>query len=263
VNTLISDLLQPSSEIAQVLASVSRGDFSQRMSLEVDARPLKGEWERAPEVAVGLLDFEGLRSFTGHGLESLSSERRPGNSVSSAKFRSRAPQLFSDLNQWMLKILLAPGIPEFYLSAARDHYRGASQLAEVAGVSVMSAFRFVDQFSKEGFLEHRGGRLRVVRSNELMNRWLAASQLRVLEIPRRWILNKDALADALRSYVSVGTMLPHDRRQLDRGLQSPRPRVCLGLFAAAEALGLGFVHGVEPHLYLERGHHRATPALRM
>jgi hypothetical protein len=210
--------------------------------------------ERAPDVAVGLLDFEGFRSFTGHGLESLSSERRPGNSVPSAKFRSRAPQLFSDLNQWMLKILLAPGIPDSYLSAARGHYEGASQLAEVAGVSVMSAFRFVDQFSKEGFLEHSEGRLRVVRSKELMNRWLAASQRRVLEIPMRWILNKGegALADALRSYVSIEAMLPHGRRQLDREFQSPRPRVCLGLFAAAEALGLGFVHGVEPCLYLER-----------
>jgi hypothetical protein len=30
------------------------------------------------------------------------------------------------------------------------------------------------------------------------------------------------------------------------------PRVCLGLFAAAEALGLGFVHGVPPVLYVER-----------
>jgi hypothetical protein len=29
------------------------------------------------------------------------------------------------------------------------------------------------------------------------------------------------------------------------------PRVCLGLFAAAEALGLGFVHGVPPVLYVE------------
>jgi hypothetical protein len=26
----------------------------------------------------------------------------------------------------------------------------------------------------------------------------------------------------------------------------------LGLFEAAEALGIGFVHGVKPHLYLER-----------
>ena len=210
--------------------------------------------ERAPDVAVGLLDIEGFRSFAGHGLESLSSERRPGNNIQSAKFRARAPQLFSDLNQWMLKVLLAPRIPESYLSASRGHYQGASQLAEAAGVSVMSAFRFVEEFSKEGFLEQNSGRLRVVRSKELMNRWQAAGQRRVPEIPMRWILNKgnDALADAVRSYISAGPSLPHGRRDLESELYSARPRICLGLFAAAEALGVGFVHGVAPYLYLER-----------
>jgi len=40
VNTLISELVQPTSEIARALASVSRGDLSQRMPLEVDEREL-------------------------------------------------------------------------------------------------------------------------------------------------------------------------------------------------------------------------------
>jgi hypothetical protein len=195
--------------------------------------------ERAPEVAVGVLDLEGLRLFAGHGLESLNSARRP-----QSEFRApnmRAPQLFSDLNQWMLKVLLAPGIPEVYLSAPRGHYQGASQLAEAAGVSVMSAFRFVEEFSKEGFLESGGEVLRLVRLKELLNRWMAASQRRVLEVPMRWVLHrgKKALWNAVRSYRS------------DQ-FSSPRPRLCLGLFEAAEALGIGFVHGVKPHLYLER-----------
>jgi hypothetical protein len=209
--------------------------------------------ERVPNVAVGLLDLEGFRSFAGHGLESFNSERRPGSSISSPNLRARAPELFSDLNQWMLKVLLAPGIPESYLAAPRGHYQGASQLAEVAGVSVMSAFRFVEQFSKEGFLENRSGRLVVVRSRELMNRWLAASQRRVLEIPMRWILHKgkNALANALRSYAANAMPLPDHQKAHGQRL-SFRPRVCLGLFAAAEALGLGFVHGVEPYFYLER-----------
>jgi hypothetical protein len=30
------------------------------------------------------------------------------------------------------------------------------------------------------------------------------------------------------------------------------PRCCAGLFSAADALGFGFVHGVQPHIYLER-----------
>jgi hypothetical protein len=210
--------------------------------------------KRAPEVAVGLVDLEGLRSFAGHGLEDLSSERRPENNVSLLKLRARAPQLFSDLNQWMLKVLLAPRIPKSYLSAPRGQYQGASQLAEAAGVSVMSAFRFVEQFSKEGFLESASEGLRVVRSRELMNRWLGASQRRILEIPMRWVLHKGktALASALRSFESAGSIHSRDAEKSDDHLLSPRPRLCLGLFEAAEALGVGFVHGVKPYLYLER-----------
>jgi hypothetical protein len=124
-------------------------------------------------------------------------------------------------------------------------------LAEAAGVSVMSAFRFVEEFSKEGFLESGPGVLRLVRLKELMSRWVAASQRRVLEIPMRWVLHrgKEALRSALRSYQS-------DQRMPSPNLvdqhSSTRPRLCLGLFEAAEALGIGFVHGVKPYLYLER-----------
>src|SRR5215471_6699652 len=42
------------------------------------------------------------------------------------------------------------------------HYENASQLAEAAGVSVMSAFGLARQLSEEGFLEERSG-LRLVR----------------------------------------------------------------------------------------------------
>ena len=107
-------------------------------SVAEEAKQFVREW--APEVAVGVLDLEGLRLFAGHGLESLSSARRPQSIIRAPN--ARAPQLFSDLNQWMLKVLLAPRIPDVYLSAPRGHYQGASQLAEAAGVSVKSAFRF-------------------------------------------------------------------------------------------------------------------------
>ena len=210
--------------------------------------------ERAPDVAVGLVDLEGFRSFAGYGLESLNSERQRANGIRSSKLRARAPQLFSDLNQWMLKVLLAPRITESYLSAPRGHYQGASQLAEAAGVSMMSAFRFVGEFSKEGFVESGSGSLRVVRSKELLNRWLAASQRRVLEIPMRWILHKGkaSLPKAVRSYESLNSAPFAGVERSDRQLVSPRPRLCLGLFEAAEALGVGFVHGVKPYLYVER-----------
>jgi hypothetical protein len=205
--------------------------------------------ERAPEVAIGVLDLEGLRLFAGHGLEELSSARRPQSALAPSK--ARAPELFSDLNQWMLKVLLAPRIPEPHLSAPRAPYQGASQLSKAAGVSMMSAFRFVEEFSKEGFVESISGALQVVRLRELMNRWAAASQRRVLEIPMRWVLHrgKKALGNALRSYQSDQLMPSSNSSDQDSW---PEVRLCLGLFEAADALGVGFVHGVKPYLYLDR-----------
>jgi hypothetical protein len=218
----------------------------------------KPAWEfarrYAPDVAIGLVDLDGWQSFTGHGLEKLNSERRKEKGGISAEFRSNVPQLFSDLNQWMLKVVLAPRIPVSYLSAPRATYQGSSQLAQAAGVSDMSAFRFVSELSREGFLEQRVEGLRVVRARELMDRWLAASQRRVLEIPARWILNRKghALANALRAFVALDQVPRNAKNPKRVRLLREPPRMCLGLFAAAEALGLGFVHGVQPYLYLER-----------
>ena len=118
----------------------------------------------------------------------------------------------------------------------------------------MSAFRFVSEFSKEGFLEQGVEGLRVVRAKELMDRWLAASQRRVPEIPARWILNQksDALRSALRAFALPDRVPRNTKNPVRLRLLRERPRICLGLFAAAEALGLGIVHGVQPYLYLER-----------
>src|SRR4029077_1090429 len=63
--------------------------------------------EHAPDIAVGLLDVQGFRSFEGHGLERLSSERVSGRNIHLPSRGPISPQLFSDLNQWMLKVLLA------------------------------------------------------------------------------------------------------------------------------------------------------------
>src|ERR1700722_17785445 len=46
VNALISDLVHPTSETARVIGSVAKGDLAQTMALEVDGRPLQGEFLR-------------------------------------------------------------------------------------------------------------------------------------------------------------------------------------------------------------------------
>ncbi|HEX6127151.1 MAG TPA: HAMP domain-containing protein [Pyrinomonadaceae bacterium] len=46
VNTLITDLAQPTTEVARVIGAVAQGDLSQSFNLEIDERPLKGEFLR-------------------------------------------------------------------------------------------------------------------------------------------------------------------------------------------------------------------------
>jgi hypothetical protein len=40
VNTLIDDLLWPTTEVTRTISAVAKGDLQQTMSLEVDGRPL-------------------------------------------------------------------------------------------------------------------------------------------------------------------------------------------------------------------------------
>ncbi len=44
VNTLITDLMQPTQEIARTLSAVAQGDLSQKMSLEIEGKQVQGEF---------------------------------------------------------------------------------------------------------------------------------------------------------------------------------------------------------------------------
>jgi CheY-like chemotaxis protein/signal transduction histidine kinase/HAMP domain-containing protein len=46
MNSLIIDLMQPTTEVARVLTAVARGDLSQKMVLEIDGKALQGEFLR-------------------------------------------------------------------------------------------------------------------------------------------------------------------------------------------------------------------------
>ncbi len=63
VNRLIDDLTHPIAEASRVLGAVARGDLSQQMSLEVDGRPLKGEFLRSARTINAMVDQ--LNSFAG------------------------------------------------------------------------------------------------------------------------------------------------------------------------------------------------------
>ncbi len=188
--------------------------------------------EHAPGVAVGLLDFEGLRLFEGPNLESLVAPL-PHSPALASRSQPEPVHLFTDLNQWMLKVLLAHELPSQLLSAPRGEYRNASELARAAGVSVMTAYRLVELLKSEGFLHESERCLRLVRRKALFSRWQASGQRSTHEEPQRLVLRGDPF------------------QQLE-GLLMGRDRACLGLFAAARALNLGLVEGVPPFVYVER-----------
>src|SRR2546427_721563 len=61
VNALIGDLVHPTSEMARVIGAVARGDLSQAMALDLDDRPLQGEFLRSAKTVNLMVDQ--LRSF--------------------------------------------------------------------------------------------------------------------------------------------------------------------------------------------------------
>jgi len=183
----------------------------------------------APQAAIGVIDRHGMRYFEGEGLAELSArpERLHGPT------RVRRVSLFTDINQWLVKVLLAPWIPPHLTGAPRGEYRNTTELARAAEVSVMSAFRLVEALRAEHHLDEQTGLLRIVRRRELLERWLAWSSS---QTPHE---------------VAAVFAIPGDPREELRGvLQQQKVRVALALFAAADALQLGFVRGVPPHVYL-------------
>jgi hypothetical protein len=203
-----------------------------RISPKAADAVLKFIAEVAPDACGGVVDRAGLRSFRGPHLEELNVEPvpRPRRSASRKHIRGT---LLTDLGQWMLKVLLAPGIPSSMLEAPRARYRGATDLAVAAGVSVMSASRLIQELRHEGYLDEDAPELRLVRVQQLLERWQAA--------------------------VSAQPIEEHPLRALVRGhAESARDAWlangfgCLALFASARAHGLGLVEGVPVYVYAQQ-----------
>jgi HAMP domain-containing protein/signal transduction histidine kinase/DNA-binding response OmpR family regulator len=56
INALISDLVHPVSETARVIGAVAKGDLSQTMALEIEGRPLAGEFLRTAKTVNTMVD---------------------------------------------------------------------------------------------------------------------------------------------------------------------------------------------------------------
>ncbi|MEA1831570.1 HAMP domain-containing protein [Methylobacterium durans] len=61
VNSMIGDLVQPTTEVARVIGAVAKGDLGQTMQIEIEGRPLRGEFLRIGKVVNTMVDQ--LNSF--------------------------------------------------------------------------------------------------------------------------------------------------------------------------------------------------------
>jgi len=56
INALINNLAQPTIEVARVITAVAKGDLSEKMALEIEGRPLKGEFLRIGTIVNTMVD---------------------------------------------------------------------------------------------------------------------------------------------------------------------------------------------------------------
>src|SRR5215470_5845215 len=56
LNTLIDDLVWPTTEVTRAIGAVAKGDLGQAMSLDVDGRPLEGEFLRSAQLVNRMID---------------------------------------------------------------------------------------------------------------------------------------------------------------------------------------------------------------
>ncbi|MCY7308692.1 MAG: hybrid sensor histidine kinase/response regulator, partial [Rhodoferax sp.] len=62
LNTLLDDLVRPTTEVARTIGAVAKGDLGQSMELEVDGRALRGEFLRSAKLVNSMI--EQLSVFT-------------------------------------------------------------------------------------------------------------------------------------------------------------------------------------------------------
>jgi len=148
---------------------------------------------------------------------------------------ARPRDLFSDLNQWSLKILVGRDLPLKMISVPRERVRSAAELAARGGASAPAAWRLYCALESAGYLDDAGNPALV---RDLFARWRAAAQRAQQRVGARWILPGRAPLDRLRGALA----------ELRRNEE--QPPACLGLFAACDALGLGHVRGAPVHLYV-------------
>ena len=208
-------LFQPTTQLARLLGwmavsalqwqSVKTHKSKTRPVLLVGADRIGAKTVRAVEAFMGealpgwewgVFDLHGMVRLHLPSLRIDVDRRRVSVRGDTPSRRSRT--IFSDLNQWMMKILLLRPVASNLWGGPREAVGTPTDLHRVAGVSVETAHRFVRTFEERDFLRRTSAGLRIVRAEALLDTWLAAERLSPRwPIAVAWFLERPAsLVDA-------------------------------------------------------------------
>jgi hypothetical protein len=217
----------------------------------------------APEAEWGVIDLRGRRRFHGPKLRALDQE---GRAQPRAPAAAKAGfDVFTDLGQWMAKVLLAPRVPQEMLAAPRERIRNARHLAQVSNVSEPTAARWVQHMKSEGFIEDSHDGLRLVRHRALLEAWKTVLARPRREHGARFLLPSGSASSHANFVVArycferIEGFNPDNPPTYPGALRwKTGPRACLGMFEAANAHGLARISGAPVHLYLESISHESA-----
>lgn len=219
---------------ARPVAIVGASSISTRMAGAVTAFAREYLDRR---VAYGWIDARGgLKLHGSPRLAALSGWEAPASGPLGPE-PSKKHSVFSDLGQWILKVLLARKLPPALLTAPRERPKNARQLAELADVSQATVHRILAAGRDEGLITTTRAGISVVDPARLLERWRRNVVETTHEVATNWILRRRDSETAVRKALSK--MKPDD---------AGKPSAALGLFAAADRLDLGFVKGARPHV---------------
>lgn len=171
-------------------------------------------WFLLDESGKGKACFEGK-------LEDISFESLPKSSNSIGQGAPQ-PMLFSPNNQWLLKMLLLPGISSRYWGGPKQKPESIIELSRASKVPQPSVSAFVRKFEKANYIRRNKGQLVVIRYRELLDEWFYA------------------IKNLIRPEFAVCSMYGDSPKEIFNKFkkQSRPPEIIIGQHQACELLGV-------------------------
>ncbi|MDZ4819199.1 MAG: hypothetical protein SGJ20_09530 [Planctomycetota bacterium] len=142
--------------------------------------------QNAPEIGWCLFDSSGAFRFEIPTL-GISKSKKPRLEYKSRRSPARE-SLFSDLNRWMLKILLMRDVPSNLWGGPKERVMSAKDLRTVAKVSTEKAYSFLRAFAEAGYVRETSDGIIVTRRAEMLQKWLNHElAFRTDSVAVRWI----------------------------------------------------------------------------